>query len=488
MRILNRLGGIALANAYSCIKAISKKKPDAIAKYRAEFIEGAHRQGLAKKEAADLFGLIEKFAGYGFNKSHSTAYALIAYATAYLKAHYPVEFMAALLTSDIPGRNFKKKDALVEHLEDCQRMGIAVLPPDVNRSGAEFIVAGGKICFALAAVKGCGGAAAVAIARELEQGGPYRSLFDFCERLDPGTVNRTAVESLVKAGALDGLGGRRGQQFATIDRAVQAAVAAASDRRSGQLGLFGAEADEPAAAAANLPDVPDWTPRDQLAKEKEVLGFYLSSHPLAEHEKTLAAYCSHTTAAAAMLKHRTEVMLGGLVSGVKLAHTKNPKPGSPSRYAVFDLEDTAGMIRCILWPEPFVQYGTLVEADAIRVFRGVIDKRPGSEEANLIVHEVIALPDLEARATRSVWIRVLEEQHGLVKLEQLHEILRGYPGKYPLELTLALADGSRVPCQCDQFCVAINPQMQARVEELLGPGNFRLRTATRTGNGRGASR
>ena len=147
MRILNRLGGIALANAYSCIKAISKKKLESIAKFREEFIEGAHKQGMAKKAAADVFGLIEKFAGYGFNKSHSTAYALIAYSTAYLKAHYPVEFMAALLSSDIPGRNFKKKDSLVEHWDDCQRMNITVLPPDVNRSDVEFTVAEGKICY-----------------------------------------------------------------------------------------------------------------------------------------------------------------------------------------------------------------------------------------------------------------------------------------------------------------------------------------------------
>ena len=160
MRILNRLGGIALANAYSCIKAISKKKLEMIAKYREEFIAGAHEKGMSKKEAADLFGLIEKFAGYGFNKSHSTAYALIAYMTAYLKAHYPVEFMAALLSSDIPGRNFKRKDSLVEHLEDCQRMDVTVLPPDVNRSGAEFTVVEGNICFGLSAIKGCGGAAA----------------------------------------------------------------------------------------------------------------------------------------------------------------------------------------------------------------------------------------------------------------------------------------------------------------------------------------
>ena len=200
---------------------------------------------MAKKEAAELFGLIEKFAGYGFNKSHSTAYALIAYMTAYLKAHYKVEFMAALLSSDITGRNFKRKDSLVEHVEDCQRMEIAVLPPDVNRSGAEFTVAEGRICFGLSAIKGCGAAAAGAIARERAAGGPYRSLFDFCERLDPGAVNRAAVESLVKAGAFDSLGARRAQLLAVLDRAMQAAVAAASDRRSGQKNLFGGGDDEP---------------------------------------------------------------------------------------------------------------------------------------------------------------------------------------------------------------------------------------------------
>ena len=175
---------------------------------------------MAKKKAEEVFGLIEKFAGYGFNKSHSTAYALIAYMTAYLKAHYKVEFMAALLSSDIPGRNFKKKDSLVEHIEDCHRMDIEVTPPDVNRSDVEFAVGEGKIFYALSAIKGCGGAASAAIVKARKSGGPYRSLFDFCQRLDPGQVNRTAIESLVKAGAFDSLGGRRAQWFAAIDRGL----------------------------------------------------------------------------------------------------------------------------------------------------------------------------------------------------------------------------------------------------------------------------
>ncbi|OHB70802.1 MAG: DNA polymerase III subunit alpha, partial [Planctomycetes bacterium RBG_13_63_9] len=431
MRILNRLGGIELASAYACIKAIGKKKLPTIAKFREDFVEGAHEQGMTKKKATELFGMIEKFAGYGFNKSHSTAYALIAYMTAYLKAHYPIEFMAALLSSDIPGRNFKKKDSLVEHLEDCQRMGIETVPPDVNCSGVEFTVADGAICFGLSAIKGCGAAAAAAIARQREAEGRYRSLFDFCERVDPATVNRAAVETLIKAGAFDSLGARRAQLFDTIDRAIQSGATAAADRRSGQLGLFGSpDEDEPEeSGSANLPEVPEWNDRDRLAKEKEVLGFYLSSHPLAEHAEKLAAYCSHNTTNAAALGNRSEVTLGGMLSSIKHSHTKNPKPGSPNRYAMFDLEDTAGMIRCILWPDTFVTYGHLVQADTIVVAQGAIDKRPGSEEANLIVGELIPLEDAAARFTRGVMIRLWETSHGQEKLEQLHEILRGYPGE-----------------------------------------------------------
>jgi len=493
MRILNRLGGIELASAYTCIKAISKKKLPIIAKFREEFVENAHQKGLTKKKAEELFGMIEKFAGYGFNKSHSTAYALIAYLTAYLKAHYPVEFMAALLSSDIPGRNFKRKDSLVEHLEDCQRMNIEVTPPDVNRSGAEFTVADGKICFALSAIKGCGTTAAAAVAEEREKSGPYRSLFDFCERVDPGTVNRSTLETLIKAGAFDSLGARRSQLFAVMDRAIQSGASAAADRRSGQMGLFGDDEDEtPEAANANLPDVPEWEERDKLAKEKEVLGFYLSSHPLAEHQQTLATYCSHTTSEAAGLGNRTEVMLGGMLAAIKHSHTKNPKPGSPSRYAMFDLEDTAGIMRCIVWPEQFAQFGELVQPDAIVVVRGAVDKRPGSEEANLIVNEIIPLADLAARYTRGVKVRVLEEAHGQEKLEQLHEILRGYPGKCELQLVIWLSDGSRVDCKCDKCRVEVNAEMRSRVDDLLGPGNIRLLTSapapTPTGRANGRTR
>ena len=238
-------------------------------------------------------------------------------------------------------------------------------------------------------------------------------------------------------------------------------------------------------AVKDLPDLPEWEQKDRLAKEKEVLGFYMSSHPLAEHAKKLQAYCSHTTVEAAALKARSEVMLGGMIASIKHSHTKNPKPGAPSRYAMFDLEDTEGIMRCICWPEQFAQFGDLIHADAICVLRGAIDKRAGSEEANLIVNEFIPLGDLEVRYTRGIRVRVLEETHGLKKLEMLHEILRGYPGECQVELLLCLADGRRISCRCDTFRVANDAEMRGRVESLLGAENLRLITARPSGgNGR----
>ena len=302
--------------------------------------------------------MIEKFAGYGFNKSHSTAYALIAYQTAYLKAHYPVEFMAALLSGDIPGRNFKSKDSLVEHLEDCQRMGVEVVPPDVNRRtsisplpAARFSSASARSRLRqrrgrrdrrtrgkpVAASRACSISASESISQ---------------------ACNRATIETLVKAGAFDTLGAKRAQLMAAIDRAMQSGAAAAADRRSGQRGLFAdAEDDSPATTAVDLPLLPEFAEKERLAMEKEVLGFYLTSHPLAEHESTLRTYCSHTSLQVAKLEHRTEVLVGGMLAAIKFSHTKNPRPGSThTKYAMWDLEDLEGIVRCILWPEQFAEH------------------------------------------------------------------------------------------------------------------------------------
>jgi DNA polymerase III subunit alpha len=490
MRILNGLGGIELAKAYTCIKAISKKKESLIEANHEKFVEGSVANGLAAKDAEDIWGLIVKFAGYGFNKSHSTAYALIAYQTAYLKQHYPVEFMAALLSADIPGRNFKKKDALVEHMEDCDRMGITVVPPDVNSSDVDFSVADGKIYFAMSAIKGCGGSAAEAIVAARRKDGRFRDLFDFCERVDAQSCNRSTIETLIKAGAMDEFGGRRSQLLAVVDRAMQSGASALSDRRSGQRSLFGDLEPEDAKPTIHLPEIPELPERERLMMEREVLGFYRSSHPLAEFEEKLSQFCTHTTSQIPNLPDRAEVMLGGMLSAIKLAHVKKVRPGvTATKYANFDLEDRDGAIRCILWPDDFVTYGELVQADAVLAVRGSIDRR-GGDEANLIVNELIPLDQVDARYTTGLVVRVDERNSDSGTLKTLHEILRGYPGSRDLFFEVALSDGSQVQLKSHRMRIDILPELRRRLEELLGPGRTRsiMAPPTTGSNSRGNGR
>jgi DNA polymerase-3 subunit alpha len=478
MRILNRLGKIPLANAYTCIKAISKKKQALIDANHEAFIEGAVENGLAKKDADDIWNLIVKFAGYGFNKSHSTAYALVAYQTAFLKAHYPVEFMAALLSSDISGRNFKRKDALVEHMEDCDRMGIEVVAPCVNKSAAGFSVEAKQIFFAMSAIKGCGGATSIAIEEERKKNGPYKDIFDFCERVDLAACNKSAIETLIKAGAMDCFGAKRSQLVAVIERAVQAGAAMQADKKSGQTSLFGAfdeeETEAEAAAPTPLPEMDEWPDREKLIAEKEVLGYYLDSHPLAEFEKKLATFRTHTIDKLAEAKDRDEVTLGGMISSIKIAHTKNPKPGQPSKYANFDLEDMQSSIRCISWPRGFANHGDKIQPDAVVLARGKVDRRGGGDEANLIIDELTLFEELEGRYTHGMRIMLDEQEHGPETVHGLREILRGYPGKQDLLLSVHMKEGDVIQMKIDKQGVGINQELRERLEDFLGSGSYKL--------------
>ncbi len=478
MRILNRLGGVPLAKAYTCIKAISKKKESLINENHEIFISGAVENGLSQKDAEDIWNLIVKFAGYGFNKSHSTAYALVAYQTAYLKAHYPVEFMAALLSSDISARNFKRKDPMVEHMEDCARMGIEVVPPDVNTSDADFSVADGKIYFALSAIKACGGSTATSIAEERKRNGPFRDIFDFCERVDPSACNKSAIETLIKAGAMDSFGARRSQLTAVIERSLQAGASVQADKRSGQGSLFDTFDDQEPAdvadSAVSLPDIPEWPERQKLIAEKEVLGFYLESHPLAEFEAKLTAFSTHTSDSLSNVKDRGEVILGGMISSIKFAHTKNGKPGTPTKYANFDLEDMQGSIRCILWPKGFVEHGDKIQPDAVVIAKGKCDRRGGGDEANLIIDELISIDDLDTRYTHGIRIRLDESEHDETTVNRLREILRGYPGSKDLLLSMTLSQGEQVHLKSARFRVEINSELRNRVDDLLGIGHYKL--------------
>ena len=436
MRILNRLGGIELADAYTCIKAISKKKLAMIAKFREEFIDGAVEQGPGQAaRPSELFEHDREVRRLRLQQEPSTAYALIAYKTAYLKAHYPVEFMAALLSGDIPGRNFKKKDSLVEHLEDCRRMDIEVVPPDVNRSEVDFTVADGKIL--LRPVRDQGLRQRRRPRRSSparKQDGPFRSLFDFCERVDPQQRAAAAtIETLIKAGAFDSL---RRQACAVDGRAstgpCKSGAAVLADRRSGQKGLFDDDDDDqPRAAAASAARRARVGRTRASWRWKRKCSASISRAirwPSTKRRCERTARTRRSQLAKLDASHRSG--LGGMLAAIKFSHTKNPRPGSThTKYAMFDLEDIDGIVRCILWPEQFAEFGQLVEGrrDPGRARRRSTAGR-AAKKSNLIVNELIPLDELPARFTNGVVIRVREDAHGVDMLTPLREIVRGYPG------------------------------------------------------------
>jgi DNA polymerase-3 subunit alpha len=490
MRILNRLGGIELSKAYACIKAISKKKAETIEKNRLEFVSGAQERGMPAAEAQNLFGLIEKFAGYGFNKSHSTAYAAIAYQTAYLKAHYPVEFMAALLTCGM-----EDTDRICEHVDDCRRMKIRVLPPDVNQSVVEFGVAGDKLTFGLAAIKGVGEQAVSALVREREARGPFRDIFDLCERVDPRQLTKGTLEILIKAGALDSLGPERNQHLALADRAVQNAASKLRDRQAGQKNLFGGEDDARAAQGTRvtLPDVPPMTHSQKLAAEKEVFGFYLTSHPLTEHASKLQLYSTHSTADLAALADGAEVRLGGMISAIKRTNTKKPSRNGHTKYANFDFEDVRGTVRCILWPEGYARLGEQVKPEAICFIEGRVDRR--GREPNVVVDNLISIDEAARKFTDQVAVKFLSGMHGEGEIDRVGEIFRRHPGRCDVALVIESFDdqnpASRVRYllqPASSIKVSADPALASELEQVLGAGNVRfvsLQKRKPGGNGNG---
>jgi DNA polymerase-3 subunit alpha len=325
--------------------------------------------------------------------------------------------------------------------------------------------------------------------------GPFKDILDFCMRVVSQTVSSCGMVALIKSGAMDSFGARRAQLFAVIEKAMQSGASAQADRRAGQKGLFDDADDAQASPGLSLPDLPEWSEREKLANEKEVLGYYPTSHPLAEHQATFRTYCTHTTTQLADLPHRTEVFLAGMLASLKFSNTKNPRAGSThTRYVMFDLEDMEGMVRSILWPEDFAVCGHFAQADAILAVRGAIDRRPGSEEVNLIVNELIPLDELAKRYTRGMMIRLNESTHGAERLEKLYEVLRGYPGDCEVQLALWLADGAKVYLKSERLRVELNAQLRDRLDDLLGPGNVKLLAApprpsgNGNGNGNGYSR
>lgn len=474
MRILNRVGGIELSSAYRCIKAISKKKLKIIADFRGEYIAGAKERGVDEQLAVDLFELIEKFAGYGFNKSHSTAYGAVAYQTAYLKAHYPKEFMAALLSCGM-----ESSDRITEHVDDARRQGIEILPPDVNTSDVKFSVQGEAVSFGLGAIKGVGETALEAIVAEREENGPFSDVFDLCERIDPKHLNRATLEVLVKAGALDSFGPNREQHMLVVERALQSAIALHRDKARGQKSLFGGGDDDVPADEVErvMPNAEDWSHRQKLAAEKEVFGFYLTSHPITEMADKLERYASHTTTELADLEDGEDVLVAGMVSATKKATTKKPSRNGHTRYLNFDLEDARGVVRCIMWPEEFARFGEKAKEGVIGFVKGKVDRR--GREPNVVVNQFF-LPDEAERAfVRQVAVKFQRGLHSETDLTAARDVMHRYPGRTDVTLVVESRDddpphrGKRYVMTLDNR-VDLTGDLRVELERILGRENVKL--------------
>ena len=475
MRILNLLGGIELGSAYACIKAISKKKQDIIDARKADFVKGATERGLPGDKATEIFELIEKFARYGFNKSHTAAYAQVGYQTAYLKAHYRPEFMAALLTSEIDDGN--KRYIMVDHIADARRLGVDVLPPDINRSETEFSVSNGRIVFGLAAIKGCGRNATDAIVRAREEGGPFRDLFDFCERVDSRLVTRAAIERLIKAGAFDRMPGHRAQQMALLPRAAQAATERQSDKRRGQSSLFDAtvvESTGPATTDHSLPDVPAWPEQEKLKYEKEVLDFYFSSHPLAERDKEISRYATHKVGELKGVPGDTEITIGGMLSQVRIMSYKKPQRNGNTRYGRCKVDDLTGSLEAVMWGDEFNKFKDHFKEDEILLVKGKLERK--TDEPSLQITRLMTLEEARQEMATTLHLLFKMPSNTPPDVDRLASILKRTPGTVEVMLTIKDSLG--------RVCVLklgrdyrINPAtyLKDELEDMLGPNSVFLR-------------
>jgi DNA polymerase-3 subunit alpha len=491
MRILNRLGGIELATAYKSIKAISKKNHEIIGKSRQQFVEGAKTRGIPHDNAESIFALIERFADYGFNKSHSTAYALVAYQTAYLKAHYPAEFMAALLSSETD-----KTDLLVEHLEDCKRMNLNVRPPDVNEGSVEFSASGDLIRFGLLAIKGVGQKAVESIVEERGRRGPFRSIFDFCERIDHRAVPKSCVESLVKAGAFDSFKKKRRQLFDVLPTAFQAGTKLKSARDAGQEFLFGGgdEAESANAVDPALPDVPEWSDKEKLGYEKALLGVYLSSHPLVEYDKRLRVFRSHRIEELGDLPPRREVVVGGIVSSIRTLTQKSGRNAN-QRYARFAIEDLSGHTSCVMFADAYALYGGRLAEGAVVFLKAQTDSplgatgpttdgEPKKETVSLVVNEAIRFEDASTQLSGSVVVRIDGRSGDPDRLHRVANILKSKPGPSPLYFEILTENGLRVRMRAGETTiVSCDAELIQMLEDELGQGSVSIGRAM-NGNGK----
>ncbi len=460
MRIASSLAGFSLAQADNLRRAMGKKTPEVMAQMRQHFVEGCTKFKIERRIAEKIFNQIEYFAGYGFNKSHSAAYALISFRTAYLKANYPVEFMTALLTSEKDSL-----DKIAIYINEAARMGIKILPPDINESSADFAVVGDSVRFGLAAIKNVGYGAIDSIITMREKNGKFKSIYDFTGKIDPRLVNRKVIESLIKCGALDSLKLFRSQLSAMVDKALEVAGGVHKDRLNGQLSFFDKFEDQEnfKKTFQDIPNIPEWPENQLLAYEKEMLGFYITKHPLARFEKMLNTYSTCNTTQLQNLRDGDEVLIGGIISKAKFTTTRKTN----EKMAIITLEDLNGVVDVLVFPSTFVKSGSLIRPDAIVFVNGRVNLR--EEEPKIIANEIVTVDSVRAKYTKAIMVNVVTAGLEKNSLGNLKKILSRYPGRVPVYLNFVKPDGGRTTVATGRnLSVEPHEGLVRDIEKILG--------------------
>lgn len=465
MKIVSDLAGFTLAQADSLRRAIGKKIPEIMEKEKKGFIDGATARKIPAAVAEKIWNLIDYFSGYGFNKSHSTAYALISYQTAYLKAHYPLEFMTALLTSEM-GNTSK----VVRYIEECKRMGTSVLPPSVNESYSEFTCGDQHIRFGLSAIKNVGTTAIDSILIARKDAGPFVSFFDFSERVDLRVCNRKVFESLIKCGAFDEFGLHRAQLFAMIDQALDVASRLQKDKTRGQMSFFGRSegANSFQESSQEIPNIPEWPENQLLAYERELMGFYVSAHPLTKYASALKIYATAFSDTLSEFRDQASVTFGGIIEVLKEITTRKG-----DRMAFLTVQDLTGSCEIVVFPEVYQKSQSLIKTDSIIFVSGKINAR--DENPKILAEEIIPIEQVKERFTRGISVQF--QTTGLTPdlLKDVRRLLLRHKGDTPVYLSFREPSGKLAVLQTSETLkVRATDELLEQLEKIAGENAVKI--------------
>jgi DNA polymerase-3 subunit alpha len=435
MKIANILASYSLGDADNLRRAMGKKIPEVMNAEREKFMAGALKNGHPADKAEYIFDLMAKFAGYGFNKSHSAAYALVSYQTAYLKTHYPAQFMAALLSCDMGNT-----DKVVMYISECRDHGIEVLPPDINESQKDFSVIAGRVRFGLAAVKNVGDSALDAIIEEREKSGKFKSLSDLCNRVDSRRVNSRVIESLIKSGSFDSFAYKRAQLMAILEKAMEQAKAVQRDSQSGQKSLFDLmpkETQAPEAMEIIPPPLPEWDERQRLAYEKETVGFYITGHPLEAVMEDINTVADCQIKDLADWPAEQPARVGGLIHSVK--HLKSKK-GDPM--AFISVEDMFEAVEVVVFPETYTRCQGILDGQEAVIVQGTVQK--DERGAKIIADDISPLPEAWEKHTQSAALHLFADRIDPEKLDKVQKTIRAFYGPCPFLITINFPDGGQI--------------------------------------------